>query len=83
MWHYLTHDLELRSPREPEALQSLTENTLTLIDTIQSDTAFATVIGPHCERCFYRSICPAWTIGEGQLSFDWRAGPGVALPRPR
>jgi RecB family exonuclease len=83
VWHYLAHDLELRSRREPEALQRLAEKTLAAIETIQSDTAFATITGPHCDRCSFRSICPAWTMGEVQLSFDWRAGPGETIPGPR
>jgi len=32
-----------------------------LIDTIQADTTFETVTGPHCNRCAYRAICPAWS----------------------
>jgi RecB family exonuclease len=73
VWHYLAHDVELRSRREPEALRSLAGATLALIEAIEADTAFAAVTGPHCHRCAYRSICPAWTGTEvGQLTFDWR-----------
>jgi putative RecB family exonuclease len=64
VWHYLAHDLELRSRRAPEALDSLASNTLALIDTIQADTAFETVTGRHCDRCAYRAICPAWTSAQ-------------------
>jgi RecB family exonuclease len=60
VWHYLAHDLELRSRREPEALESLAAETLALIETIQADTTFDTVTGNHCDRCSYRDICPAW-----------------------
>jgi putative RecB family exonuclease len=60
VWHYLAHDLELRSRREPEALERLAAETLSLIDTIQADTTFETVTGNHCDRCSYRDICPAW-----------------------
>jgi len=33
VWHYLAHDLELRSRREPEALRRLADKTLALIET--------------------------------------------------
>jgi RecB family exonuclease len=72
VWHYLAHDLELRSRREPEALQSLAADTLTRIEAIESDRSFETVTGPHCDRCSYRSLCPAWAGPPKQLSFDWR-----------
>ena len=61
VWHYLAHDLELRSRREPEALERLAGETLSLIETIQADTTFETMTGPHCDRCSYRAICPAWS----------------------
>ena len=64
VWHYLAHDLELRSRREPAALESLAAETLALIDTIQADTTFETVTGGHCDRCSYRSICPAWAPSQ-------------------
>jgi putative RecB family exonuclease len=66
VWHYLAHDVELRSRREPEALERLGAETLSLIDTIQADTAFETVTGPHCDRCSYRTICPAWTTAPSR-----------------
>jgi len=61
VWHYLAHDLEMRSRREPEALRELETRTLALIDRIQADTAFPLVEGPHCARCSYQPICPAWS----------------------
>ena len=70
VWHYLAHDLELRSHREPKALQQLADDTLALIDTIQADTTFATVTGPHCNRCSYRSICPAWSPEQQPSLFE-------------
>jgi putative RecB family exonuclease len=60
VWHYLAHDVELHSRREPEALHALEADTLGLIDTIQADEAWAMVEGPHCGRCAYQALCPAW-----------------------
>lgn len=28
---------------------------------IQADTAFPLLEGPHCARCSYQPICPAWS----------------------
>ena len=61
VWHYLAHDVELRSRREPKALRALEAETLGLIETIQADTTWAIVEGPHCRRCSYQAICPAWS----------------------
>ena len=61
VWHYLAHDVELRSRREPAALRALEGETLGLIDTIQADKTWKIVEGPHCRRCSYQAICPAWS----------------------
>lgn len=61
VWHYLAHDLEMRSRREPAELSEVQVQTLGLIDTIQADAAYPIVEGPHCGRCAYQSICPAWS----------------------
>jgi putative RecB family exonuclease len=60
IWHYLAHDLELRSRREPATLGDLERRTLGLIDAIEADTTWAMVEGNHCHRCSYQSLCPAW-----------------------
>ena len=60
IWHYVAHDLEMRSRREPAALRELEARTLGLIDAIQTDTTWAMVEGNHCHRCSYQSLCPAW-----------------------
>lgn len=73
VWHYLAHDLELRSRRDPAALERLAGATLTLIDAIQNETSFPTVTGSHCDRCSYRSICPAWAA-------DGPAPPATSVP---
>jgi RecB family exonuclease len=61
IWHYVAHDLEMRSRREPAALRELEARTLGLIDAIQTDTTWAMVEGKHCHRCSYQSVCPAWS----------------------
>ncbi len=61
VWHYLAHDLEMRSRRTPAELSEIETRTLGLIDTIQADAAYPIVEGRHCSRCAYQSICPAWS----------------------
>jgi putative RecB family exonuclease len=61
IWHYVAHDLEMRSRREPAALRELEARTLGLIEAIQTDTTWAMVEGKHCHRCSYQSVCPAWS----------------------
>src|SRR5262249_18290912 len=58
--HSPATDVELRSRGDAEALQELAAHTLALIDTIEADRRYAAVTGPHCDRCSYRAICPAW-----------------------
>jgi RecB family exonuclease len=60
IWHFLAHDLELRSRRSREALEGLRQETLDLVLTIETDPAFPTRVGAHCQRCSYQSVCPAW-----------------------
>lgn len=60
VWHYLAHDLEIRSRRDPTALEDLRRETLALIRIIERDDAFPTRVGPHCETCSYQAVCPAW-----------------------
>ncbi len=60
VWHFLAHDLELRSRPTPEALEDVRGETLDLIRRVGRDDTYPTRVGDHCERCTYQSICPAW-----------------------
>ena len=60
VWHYLAHDLEIRSRRPPAALEDARRQALALIRTIERDEDFPTRVGGHCEPCSYRPVCPAW-----------------------
>ena len=59
VWHYLAHNLKVTSKRTNEQLQKLKEDTMALINQIESTTEF-----PHCESilckwCEFKSMCPA------------------------
>ena len=60
VWHFLAHDLELRSRRSPDALEALRRETLARIRAIERDETYPTRVGTHCQTCAYQAVCPAW-----------------------
>src|SRR5262245_42831607 len=60
VWHYLAHDLELRSERTPGQLDAVRRDVLALVGRIERDEEFATSVGQHCDWCSYKPVCPAW-----------------------
>ncbi len=60
VWHFLAHDLELRTRRDLESLEGLRRETLAQIRVIERDDAFPTRVGAHCQTCSYQPVCPAW-----------------------
>lgn len=60
VWHYLAHDLEMRSRRSPESLEALRRETLARIRAIERDETYPTRVGTHCQTCAYQAVCPAW-----------------------
>jgi len=61
VWHYLAHDVELRSRRSADDLAEVRGGVLALVKVIESDQEFRTAVGAHCGWCPYRAICPAWS----------------------
>jgi len=61
VWHYLAHDVELRSRRSADDLAEVRGGVLELVKVIESDQEFRTAVGTHCDWCPYRAICPAWS----------------------
>ena len=60
VWHFLAHDLEMRSRRSPEALEALRRETLARIRMIERDETYPTRVGAHCQTCPNQAVCPAW-----------------------
>ena len=58
IWHYLAFDTELVSHRTPEAIASLAQNTIKLIDEIESAQDFPPRESPLCDWCEYHDLCP-------------------------
>jgi putative RecB family exonuclease len=59
VWHYLLHNRTLRSRRTPEQLARLRDETIALIDEIESAAEYRPRPGPLCAWCEYNSLCPA------------------------
>jgi putative RecB family exonuclease len=58
VWHYLAFDAEIRSSRTPEKLHQLRQETLELIQKIESDRQFLPKEGALCDWCDYQAFCP-------------------------
>jgi putative RecB family exonuclease len=58
IWHYLAFDAEIRSSRTPEKLQQHRQETLELIQKIESDRQFLPQKSPLCDWCDYQAFCP-------------------------
>jgi len=59
VWHYLLSDQLRTSSRTPEALASLREQTIGLIDRIRAEREFEPRPSALCRWCEYGGICPA------------------------
>ncbi len=58
IWHYLAFDAEIRSSRRPEQLHEVRQQTLGLIQRIETDTELLPKEGPLCAWCDYQALCP-------------------------
>jgi putative RecB family exonuclease len=58
IWHYLSFDAEIKSSRTPEELHRLRQETLELIEKIETDKQYMPKEGPLCNWCDYQGLCP-------------------------
>ena len=58
IWHYLAHNTKICSRRTKEELQKLKQDTIILINQIQSTTNFPANKSILCNWCEYKSRCP-------------------------
>jgi putative RecB family exonuclease len=59
VWHYLVFDTEIRSRRTPEALRTLRQDVVSMIDEIEADAEFRPHEGVLCPWCPYQEFCPS------------------------
>ncbi len=58
VWHYLIFDREFHSSRTQASLEALRQETIALIQEIESATTFPPKQSSLCDWCEYRNICP-------------------------
>ncbi len=58
IWHYLAFDTEMRSSRTSESLDQVRQETMEVIQKIESDRDFLPKEGPLCEWCDFHALCP-------------------------
>jgi len=58
IWHYLLFNQELQSKRTHEELEALRQETLNLIQEIETAVEFPTRKSGLCNWCEYQTICP-------------------------
>jgi putative RecB family exonuclease len=82
IWHYLAFDRDLVSSRSDEALAQLADNTMRLIDEIESAEEFPPKESGYCEWCEYPDLCPMrkhfYTV-ESLPANEYLSEPGVVL----
>jgi putative RecB family exonuclease len=61
IWHFLAFDKEIDSTRTDEELVELKQNTVRLIDTIESEEEFPTNPSRLCDWCEFKEICRQWS----------------------
>ncbi len=82
VWHYLAFDRELISSRSEQAISGLKEQTIRLIDKIESTEDFLPGESSLCEWCEYPDLCPIrkhfYTVETLSVN-EYLNEPGVAL----
>jgi len=82
IWHYLAFDKELVSSRSDESISKITEETISLIDEIESTEEFLPKESGLCDWCEYPDLCPMrkhlYTV-EALPVNEYLKEPGVSL----
>jgi putative RecB family exonuclease len=60
VWHYLQQDRKLTSTRTPEQLRILSEDTMSVVDRINTETEFKPRRSALCDWCEYNDRCPIY-----------------------
>jgi putative RecB family exonuclease len=82
VWHFLAFDKEIDSTRTDQELDELKQNTIQLIDTIESEEEFPTNPSRLCDWCEYQDICKEWSHLykiENKPANEYLNDPGVKL----
>jgi putative RecB family exonuclease len=82
VWHYVAFDVEMRSRRTPEALDTLRVEIAALIDRIEAEREFAPCESALCNWCPYWDLCPVkkhLAKVEALPPDRWKDEPGVVI----
>ena len=60
MWHYVQRGQVCTSTRTPSDLDTLRQDTITLINRIEAETEYKPKKINLCNWCEYQAICPLW-----------------------
>jgi len=60
VWHFLAFDKEMASKRKPEQLEALRKEVLELIEKIEKEDKFPSVVSALCDWCEFQAVCPQW-----------------------
>lgn len=82
IWHYLASDKEMVSLRSAGAISELINDTIRVIDEIESATDFPPHEDTHCDWCEYPDLCPTrkhFYMVEALPANEYLNEPGVVL----
>ena len=63
IWHYLAFDRDISVAKTLRQLETVKQNTLGLIMTIENTRDFPAHVTPLCDWCEYKELCPAMKKG--------------------
>ena len=82
VWHFLAFNKEIDSTRTEQELSELKQNTIGLIDKIESEEKFPSNPSRLCDWCEFKPICRQWSHLyeiEGKPANEYLNDPGVKL----
>jgi putative RecB family exonuclease len=82
IWHFLAFNKEIDSTRTDEELENLKQNTIQLIDIIESEEQYLTNPSRLCDWCEYKEICREWShlySIKDKPANEYLGNPGVQL----
>jgi putative RecB family exonuclease len=82
VWHFLAFDKEIDSTRTDNELDKLKQDTIKLIDTVESEEEFPANPSFLCKWCEFKSVCKQWShlskLKEKPVN-EYLNDPGVQL----
>lgn len=61
IWHFLAFDKEIEYTRTDEEFEELKNDTIQLIDTIESAEEFPVNPSRLCDWCKFKTLCRPWS----------------------